>query len=60
MDSPEQIIDGFWDQCAQLKMDHDLFCALFMSGGKQNGLFQQVAPLFFEDLCRLMRNSLFV
>jgi hypothetical protein len=60
MDAPAEIIDGFWSQCAQVQMDHDLVYALFMSGDKQLTLFREGAPLFFEDLYRLMRNSLFL
>jgi len=60
MDKPKDILSGFWDQCARLRMDHDLFSALFMSGQGQIGLFQQVAPMFFTDLYRLMRDSLFI
>jgi hypothetical protein len=59
-DRPEHIVSAFWDQCAQLKMDHELFGALFISGEKQNELLRQSAPLFFDDLYRLMRNSLFI
>lgn len=60
MDTPENVLSGFWDQCAQLKMDHDLFYALFMSGEKQIDLFRQTAPMFFGDLYRFMRDSLFI
>jgi hypothetical protein len=60
MDKPNEILSGFWDQCARLQMDYDLFCALFMSGQKQLDLFQQVAPMFFLDLHRLLRDSLFI
>jgi hypothetical protein len=54
------ILGGFWDQCARLQMDHDLFYALLMRGQGQIDLFQQVAPMFFADLHRLMRDSLFI
>jgi hypothetical protein len=60
MDKPNEILSGFWDQCARLQMDHDLFCALFMSGQGQIALLQQVAPMFFADLHRLLRDSLFI
>ena len=60
MDKPNEILSGFWDQCARLQIDYDLFCALFMSGQKQLDLFQQVAPMFFLDLHRLLRDSLFI
>ena len=60
MDKPKEILSGFWDQCARLKMDHDLFYALFMSGQGQIELFQQVAPMFFADLHRLLRDSLYI
>jgi hypothetical protein len=60
MDEPKEILNGFWDQCARLKMDHDLFYALFVSGQGQIDLFQQIAPMFFGDLHRLMRDSLFI
>jgi hypothetical protein len=60
MDKPKEILSGFWDQCARLQMDHDLFYALFMSGQRQIALFQQVAPMFFTDLHRLLRDSLYI
>lgn len=60
MDKPKDILGGFWDQCTRLKMTHDLFYALFMSGRGQIDLFQQVAPMFFQDLHGLMRDSLFI
>jgi hypothetical protein len=60
MDDPKDILSGFWDQCARLQIDHDLFYGLFMSGQGQIDLFQQVAPMFFADLHRLMRDSLFI
>ena len=41
-------------------MDHDLFYALFMSGQGQIELFQHVAPMFFADLHRLLRDSLYI
>jgi hypothetical protein len=60
MDKPNEILSGFRDQCARLQMDYDLFCTLFMSGQKQLDLFQQVAPMFFRDLDRLLRDSQFI
>lgn len=60
MDKPKEILDRFYDQCARLQMDHDLFYALFMSGQGRINLFQEVAPMFFADLHRLMRDSVFI
>jgi hypothetical protein len=60
MDKPNEILSRFRDQCARLQVDYDLFCTLFMSGQKQLDLFQQVAPMFFRDLDRLLRDSLFI
>ena len=57
MDEPKEILSGFWDQCTRLKMDHDLFYALFMSGLGPINLFIHVAPMFFADVCRLLRDS---
>ena len=60
MDKPKEILSGFWDQCARLQMDHDLFYALFMSGQGRIDLFREVAPMFFGDLHRVLRDSLFI
>jgi len=60
MDDPKDILSRFWDQCARLQMDYDLFDGLFMRGNGQIELFQQVAPMFFADVHRLLRDSLFL
>jgi hypothetical protein len=60
MDEPKQLLDGFWNQCVRLQIDHDLFHALFVSGQRQIELFQQVAPMFFGDVHRLLRDSFFI
>ena len=61
MDKPKEILSGFWDQCARLQMNHDLFYALFMSGQGQIALFQQVARPCFSPICTAyLRDSLYI
>jgi hypothetical protein len=60
MDDPKELLTAFWNQCARLQMDHDLFHALFMNEQRQIELFQQAAPMFFGDVHRVLRDSFFI
>jgi hypothetical protein len=60
MDDPKELLIAFWNQCARLQMDHDLFHALFMNEQRQIELFQQAAPMFFGDVHRVLRDSFFI
>jgi hypothetical protein len=60
MYEPKDILTGFALQCARLQIDHDLWVDLFESGQGRIDLFKEAASIFFEDLARLIRESLII
>jgi len=60
MQSQVDILTKFAEACWQLQIDYDLCSDLFFQSDRHTELLQATAPYLFGDLCRIVRNHLFV
>src|ERR1700760_122898 len=56
--SPETVLDGFYDLCAEGGCDFDLYRSLFEQDAQSAELCVNYAPLFFTDFHRIITRAI--
>jgi hypothetical protein len=57
---PTAIIDEFCSVCTTVRNDFDLYRSLFETDTATLDLFSTIAPLCFGDLCRVLKENLYI
>jgi hypothetical protein len=60
MPEPKTIIDEFCIVCTSARNDFDLYQSLFETDRRALDLFSSVAPLCFGDICRILKENLYI
>lgn len=60
MPEPKTIIDEFCIVCTSARNDFDLYQSLFETDRRALDLFSSVAPLCFGDICRTLKENLYI
>jgi hypothetical protein len=58
--SPETVLDGFYDLCAEAGCDFDLYRSLFEQDAQSAELCVNYAPLFFTDFHRIITRAIVI
>ena len=60
MSDPKIIVDEFCTVCTSVRNDFDLYRNLFETDHRILNLFSAVAPLCFADICRILKENLYI